>query len=114
VLVRKRHREIVRLCLTALSVILIIAALSVLIKVTTSDLRRMEIRFGIYTCLIGSLVALLYAFLRFQEQRKADVQEIFYHPEEKEKLVDKQEYFDAPPPPAPPKQSPPEEHRLYR
>jgi len=109
VLIRKRYREIVRLCATAETVILILAALSVLIKVTF-DLARMEIRFGIYVTLIGSLVALFESFLRFQEQRRGFVQELFHHPEEDTAPVDKQEFFEAPPPPPPP----PEDHRMYR
>lgn len=113
VFIRKRYREIVRLCATGEAVILILASLSVLIKVTF-DLARMEIRFGIYVALIGSLVALFEAFLRFQEQRKGFVQELFHHPEEDVKPVDKTEFFEAPPPPPPPPPSPVEEHRMYR
>jgi hypothetical protein len=113
VLIRRRYREVVRFCATAEATILVLAALSVLIKVTL-DLSRMEIRFGIYVTFIGSLVSLLYAFLRFQEQRRSEVRELFHHPEEEAKRVDKQEYFAAPPPPPPPAPPPPEEHRLYR
>ncbi|MFH1444189.1 MAG: hypothetical protein ABIG34_02255 [Candidatus Peregrinibacteria bacterium] len=113
VLIRRRYREVVRLCATAETVILILSCLSVLIKVTF-DLARMEIRFGIYVALIGSLVALFESFLRFQEQRKGFVQELFHHPEEQSKPVDKQEFFEAPPPPPPPPPLPPEEHRIHR
>lgn len=113
VLIRKRYREVVRLCATAEAVILILAALSVLIKVTF-DLARMEIRFGIYVALIGSLVALFESFLRYQEQRKGFVQELFHHPEEDVKPVDKTEFYEAPPHPPPPPPPPVEEHRVYR
>lgn len=114
VLIRRRAREIVRLLASALTTILILAALSVLIKVTL-DMARLEIRFGIYVTIIGSLVALFEAFLKFQEQRKSFVQELFHHPEEEAKPADKQEYFQAPtPPPPPPPPPPPEEHRMYR
>lgn len=114
VLIRKRYREVVRLCATAQAVILILAALSVLIKVTF-DLARIEIRFGIYVALVGSLVALFEAFLRFQEQRRSFAQELFHHPEEDSvRPVDKQEFFTAPPPPPPPPPPSPEEHRMYR
>jgi len=113
ILIRRRYREVVRLCLAAQSTILILAALSVLIKVTL-EFSRMEIRFGIYASLIGSLIALLYAFLRFQEQRRSDVQELFHHPEEQGKPVDKEEFVEAPPPPPPPPPSPVEDHRMYR
>ncbi|MDD5751317.1 MAG: hypothetical protein PHS73_02240 [Candidatus Peribacteraceae bacterium] len=113
VLMRKRYREVVRLALSAQATVLILAALSVLIKVTL-EFSRMEIRFGIYISLIGSLVALLYAFLRFQEQRRSDVQELFHHPEERQKPVDKEDFVEAPPPPPPPPPPPVEEHRMYR
>jgi len=113
ILVRRRYREVVRFMATAQAIILILAALSVLIKVTF-EFSRLEIRFGIYVSLIGGLVALLYSFLRFQEQRRNEVQELFHHPEEHTKPVDKQEYFEAPPPPPPPPPPPVEEHRMYR
>lgn len=113
-LVRKRSRELVRLLLTGQATILILAALSVLIRVTIVDLRRMEIRFGIYVALIGALVALFEAFLRFQEQRRSAVQELFHHPEQSERTTGKEEFYEAPPPPPPPPPPQPEEHRMYR
>lgn len=113
ILVRRRYREVLRFCLTAQATVLILAALSVLIKVTL-EFSRMEIRFGIYVSLIGSLVALLYAFLRFQEQRRSDVQELFHHPEEMRKPAGKEDFVETPPPPPPPPPPPIEEHRMYR
>ncbi|MDD4627926.1 MAG: hypothetical protein PHE68_00840 [Candidatus Peribacteraceae bacterium] len=113
ILVRRRHREAVRFMATSQAIILILASLSVLIKVTL-EFSRMEIRFGIYVSLIGGLVAMLYSFLRFQEQRRNEVQELFHHPEEQSKSVDKQEYFEAPAKPPPPPPPPVEEHRMYR
>ncbi|MDD5623277.1 MAG: hypothetical protein PHI23_01040 [Candidatus Peribacteraceae bacterium] len=116
ILLRKRHREVARLCLAGAAVILILAALSVLTKVTF-EFSRMEVRFGIYVSLIGSLITLLYAFLRFQEQRRNQVQEIFHHPDEEvtppKKEKEAAESFEAPPPPPPPPPLEPEEHRLY-
>lgn len=114
VLIRRRHREVVRLGATGLSSILILASLSVLTKVTF-EFSRMEIRFGIYVTLVGSLVATLYAFLRFQEQRKSSVQELFHHPEENAMAVpERNESAPVPPPPPPPPAPEPEEHRLFR
>lgn len=103
ILVRKRHKEHVRLFCGIQSAVLILAALSVLTKVSF-EFSRMEIRFGIYVSLVGSLIVSLYAFLRLQEQRKTNVHELFHHPEE--------EFFSPPsvPPPAP---SEPEEHHLH-
>lgn len=114
VLIKRRHREIVRLASTGLSSILVLASLSVLTKVTF-EFSRMEIRFGIYVTLVGSLVATLYALLRFQEQRKSSVQELFHHPEETAEAVPERiETAATPPPPPPPPAPEPEEHRLFR
>lgn len=113
VLIRRRHREVVRLSATALASILILTALSVLTKVTF-EFSRMEIRFGIYVTLVGSLVATLYAHLRFQEQRKSSVQELFHHPEDMQQVPERNESAAIPPPPPPPRPPEPEEHRLFR
>lgn len=113
VLVKRRHREVIRLSTTGLSSLLILAALSVLTKVTF-EFSRMEIRFGIYVTLVGSLVATLYAYLRFQEQRKSSVQELFHHPEDIEQVPERNESAPVPPPPPPPPAPEPEEHRLFR
>lgn len=112
VLIKRRHREAIRLAATGLSSILIFAALSVLAKVTL-EFSRMGIRFGIYVTLIGSLVATLYAYLRFQEQRKSSVQELFHHPEDAE-VPERIETAAPPPPPPPPPPPAAEEHRLFR
>jgi len=108
VLIKRRHREVVRLCLSAQASILVLAALSVLTKVTF-EFSRMEIRFGIYVTLIGSLIVFLYSFLCFQEQRKSKVEDLFHHlaQEQTQKEVEKQpERMAVTPPPAPQ----PEEH----
>jgi len=80
-LVRKGSKDTVRLLVSAQAAILILASLSVLTK-TTLEFARMELRFGIYISLVGSLVALLYSFLRFQEKRRREVHNLFHHPEE--------------------------------
>jgi hypothetical protein len=112
VIVRKRHRETVRLCLVSASTLLVLAALSVLMKVSF-EFQRLEMRFGIYVTLIGCLVALIYAILRFQEYRKSIAQELFRHPEDQRPQHEQKESFAAPPPPPPPPPPAPEEHRLY-
>lgn len=113
VIVRKRHREIVRLCIASASALLILSAVTVLLKVTL-EFTRMEMRFGIYVTLIGCLVTLLYAFLRFQEQRRMQAQELFHHPEDAHVPQGKERgSFVAPPPPPPPPPPAVEEHRLY-
>jgi hypothetical protein len=114
VLIRRRHREVVRLAVTAAAALLVLAALSVLTKVTF-EFSRMEIRFGIYVSLVGSLVAVLYAFLRFQEQRRSLVQELFHHPEDEGTPEERKETVTLTPPlPPPPRAPEPEEHRILR
>ena len=111
VIVRKRYREMLRLIICAETSVLILAALSVLTKVTF-DFAHMEVRFGIYFCLVGNLVALFEAFLRFLEQRRAAVHELFHHPEDAV-IIDQKEPHATPPPPPPPPPPAPEEHPLY-
>ncbi len=113
VIVRKRNREFVRLCATSLSSVLALSALSVLAKVTF-EFSRMEIRFGIYVAIVGSLVATLYAFLRYQEQHRGLVQELFHHPEDAPTPEVRNEVASVPPPPPPPPPPAAEEHRLFR
>lgn len=112
ILVRKRFRELVRLCAALQATILVLAALSVLTKMTF-EFSRMEVRFGIYVCLIGSLVAALYAFLRMQEQRRTQVQELFHHPEDFAVPSAREGAAVPPPPPPPPPAPEPEEHRIF-
>lgn len=109
---RKRLREIVRLCLTTQAVVLTLAALSVLLRVTI-EFTRMEVRFGIYVCLVGGLIGLFESIVRFVEYKKAHEQETFHHPED---ILPKEEegtFTPPPPPPPPPRPPEPEEHRLY-
>lgn len=112
VIVKRRHREVVRLCLASQATVLSIAALSVLTKVTY-DYTRMEIRFGIYIAFISSILAAFYSFWRLQEQRKAGNSELFHHPDDQAAPTERSETV-IPPPPAPPPPPPlePEEHRI--
>lgn len=113
VFIKRRYREIVRLYLASQTTILVLAALSVLTKVTYES--RVEIRFGIYFTLVGSLVATLYSFLKWQEQRKQEVQELFHHPEDHQPLGERSESsLPLPPPPPPPPPLEPEEHHLHQ
>jgi len=76
-LVKREKKSSIRLGCTFLSSILILSSLSVLIQVTFNS-PGMEVRFGIYTALIGSMIATLYSFLSLQEGKKRDVQELFH------------------------------------
>ncbi|MSR87124.1 hypothetical protein EXS70_03050 [Candidatus Peribacteria bacterium] len=111
-IIRKRYREIIRLLISAQSSVLVLAILTVLTKFTF-DFSRMEVRFGIYFCLVGTLVTLFESVLRFLEQRRNSGQELFHHPEDHEP-VDHKETLIAPPPPPPPPPAPAaEDHPLY-
>lgn len=117
ILVRKSSRNSVRFHLSILSTILLLACLTVLLRVTF-EVSRAEIRFGIYIALIGSIVSTLYSYLRHQEQLKSQVQELFHHPErdtsEEKKSVSRQaEEAPLPPPPPPPAPPPAEDHNIY-
>lgn len=111
-LVRRRNKEVVRLCLTGQATVLSLAALSVLTKMTY-DFPRMEIRFGIYCTFICSLVATFYAFWRLQEQRKNEVHEVFHHPDASATVEDHGEPTNLPPPPPPPPPLEPEDYRTH-
>lgn len=113
-LVRRSLHEPMRLLASAQATILVLAALTVLTKVTF-EFSRVEVRFGIYVTLIGSLVSSLYTFLRFQEQRRRDARAFFHHPEDAVSETQLQMEFPAaaPPPPSPPPPLPAEEHALH-
>ena len=110
IIVRKRHKNTLRLVCGCQSVVLILAALSVLMRVTF-EFSRMEIRFGIYMSLVGSIVVGLYSFLRYQEQRKSSVEELFHHPET-EVRQPVQSTIPTDSPPLPPSKEP-EEYRMH-
>jgi hypothetical protein len=113
ILVRKRNKGLIRFLLTGQATVLILASLSVLTKVTF-EFSRMEVRFGILVSLIASMVATLYAFLRYQEQRRSEVHELFHHPDDTTVTTEKEDEKDKPPHPSPPPPPEAEEHRLHR
>ena len=101
VLIRKERKDAARLVLSALTVILTLSIWSVLIRFTF-EFSRIEVHFGLYGTLIGSIVAALYSFLRLQEQRKKAAHDFFAHPEH-----DENDVKDSSPP------SEPEDHNPY-
>ncbi|HLD08404.1 MAG TPA: hypothetical protein VJB60_05055 [Candidatus Peribacterales bacterium] len=115
-LVKTSLRELLRLIVALESVLLTIVAWSVLTNISF-DRSQMEIRFGIYLTLVGSIVTSLYAFLRVQQQRHRSVRELFHHPDD---TIQPPEHpveriaADLPPAPPPPSLSQnPEEFRLF-
>jgi hypothetical protein len=111
-LIRKRSVEFVRFFVASQALVLTLAALSVLTKVTF-EFSRVEVRFGIYVTLIGSVIAALYSFLRVQEQRRQDVHELFRHPEDVRVAPERSETRMSPPPPPPPPAPQPEDHPVH-
>lgn len=89
-IVSKKHKHSVRLVAAGLATVLLIAAWSVLTKFTF-EFSRLEIHFGLYLCMIGSLISTLYAFLLFQGGKRGETLDIFH--------VDSS-VNDAPPPPS--------------
>ncbi len=111
ILVRKRYREKVRLLLSLQALILIFAALSVLMR-TSTEFTRMNIRFGMYTCLAASIIAFFEAAHRYATQRKLSSHETFHHPEDTDvpDLLTERSTPPPPPPPPPPAPSRIEDH----
>lgn len=116
VIVRKANRNSVRLLLSVLCTIFLAASFSILMRLT-SEISTAEIRFGIYTAIIGSVITTLYAFLKYQEEKKSHAQALFRHPETAVKQPTPAANPFAgetlPPPPPPPPPMPPEEHHLF-
>lgn len=116
-LVQKQHKEWLRTFAAGQSFVLLLAALSVLTNVTF-EFSRVRMRYGIYVALIGAIFALIYAFLKLQQQRRLEMLEHFGHPEDR--VPPPPEPMAAPsvdpalipPPPPPPPPLEPEEHRL--
>ena len=116
-LIRPSLRDVLRLIVGLECVILVIVVWSILTNIAF-DRAQMEIRFGIYLTLVGSIIVSLYAFLRVQQQRRRNVQELFHHPEDELEGSTRfspkdSDQEDAPPPPPPPPPPKPEEPRLF-
>jgi hypothetical protein len=94
-IIRPSLRDAVRMIVALSCVLTLIIVWSVLTNIAF-DRAQMEIRFGIYLSLVGSIVVSLYAFLRLQQQRKKQVKE-FFHQGSRESVT-------PPPPPAVPEE----------
>lgn len=114
ILVRRRSRNYARLVMSVLGFVLLMATLSVLLRVTYES-PSANIRFGIIVSIIGSGVGTLYSYLRYHQQMKSQVQELFHHPDEVSaiakrvtaKAAEEEAVLPPPPPPTPP---PAEDH----
>ncbi len=112
IIIKRKYIHMVRLVCACQAAILALASLSVLTKVTL-EFTRIEVRFGLYVTIIGSLITALYAFLQWQEQRRSEVREFFHHPEDPQVVVQEKDSRVPPPPPPPPPPAPKaEEHHL--
>ncbi len=115
-IVKRAMRSSVRLWACLQVAVLTIASLSVLTRVTY-EFRGLGIRYGVYFSLVCSLIAALYAFLQWQEERRTEVQDLFHHPEDQTHHVPTpvqeirtQTVVPPPPPPPPPLQA--EDHNI--
>lgn len=115
VMIRRESRATIRLWLAIQAAVLILAALSVLTRVTY-EFRGLSIRYGVYFALVCALISALYAFLQWQEERRKEVQDLFHHPEDPGHAIPAPQHDlrapQAPPPPPPPPPLTPEEHNL--
>ena len=100
-IVRRANKDLVRLLAALLSSLLTIAIWSVLTKFTF-EFSRLQIHFGLYGTLVGSIICSLYSLLLYKEANKSAVHDIFDHAESHP--------TSAPPPPA----SQPEDHNIYK
>lgn len=103
-LIQKSNKNAVRLLVALLASLLTIAVWSVLTKFTF-EFSRLQIHFGLYGTLVGSLVATLYGFLQYQDSKKGIVQDLFSHDQ-----GHGQSTRDA----VPPRSPDPEDHRMYQ
>ncbi len=117
IVVRKSSRNFVRLYLSSVCSILLVLSFTILFRLT-SQVSGVEIRFGIYITIIGSLLATLYAFLKYDAQCKNEVQQLFHHPDQqqqaKKKVVEDLIDEGRPPPPPPPPPMPAENHSPFK
>lgn len=114
IIIRKAFRIPLRLALICLSTILLLVSFSILFR-ATFEVSGLEIRFGIYISLVGSALALLYSFLKYQDHQRSQTHELFHHPDEvvpTRKKVQEPEATVLPPPPPPPPPPPLEDHHL--
>lgn len=79
-LLSKERKEQVRFYCSAAATVLLLGALSVLTKITF-DFQGMEVRFGMYLTLFGSIATSLYAYLTLQEKKRNRVKELFHQAE---------------------------------
>jgi len=120
-IIKSSSRDMIRMIVGLECVLLVIIVWSVLTNIAF-DRAQMEIRFGLYLSLVGSIIVSLYAFLKLQQQKKRNVQEFFHHPEDENTDISqiegegsKDEPVDTklPPPPPPPPPPLPEEPKLF-
>lgn len=114
-IVRPALRDLLRLIVSLECVLLTVVVWSVLTNISF-DRSQMQIRFGIYLTLVGSIITALYAFLRREQRKKRALQELFHHPEDETptpELPAIKRIADSHPMPPPPPPGEPEEPKLF-
>lgn len=99
-ILKPSRKDSVRLLLAVFALLLAIAAWSVLTNFTMS-FSRIEIRYGMYGTIVGSVISSLYSFLNWQEGKRSEVHNLFHQKDQKQQGI---------PPPEP---ESPEDHKLY-
>ena len=115
IIVRRQNRHSVRLMLSSIALVLLMSSFTVLFRVS-NELHGIEIRFGMHLALVGCALTTLYAFLKYQEEKRLQAQALFHHPDQPvKKPKSEPDVFvdDRPPPPPPPPPPPAEEHALF-
>jgi len=107
--IQRKYRDIVRLALSLQVVILSLATWAVMTEFTL-EFSRLEVRFGLYGTLLGSLAAALYSFLLLQSARNHQYMiDEHAHLAHAQNLPMDLPHTDAPPPPS----QEPEEFKLH-
>ncbi|OGJ53971.1 hypothetical protein A3D11_04430 [Candidatus Peribacteria bacterium RIFCSPHIGHO2_02_FULL_49_16] len=107
---RLQKKDLIRLLCALQSSILLLAALSILTKFTF-EFSRLDVRFGIYVALFGSLFVTFESFCKWKEQPAWTIP-LPKEPVQDGKKIDNPRKYDVsalPPPPPPPV----EEHRIH-
>ena len=100
-IIHKDKKDVARLLAALFASALTVAIWSVHTKFTF-EFSRLEIHFGLYGTLVGSLVTTLYCFLRHQDASKRRIEGMFHYGRHEEQHL-----------PAPPPLPEPEEHRIH-
>ncbi len=105
--IRRSLKTLLRLYLSSASLLALLCAFSFLLSFSL-EVAGTDMRMGISLSIIGTAFSVLYASLRFHQQRVLETRELFHHPDDALQASLLQEEDDEknktppPPPPSPP------------